>query len=401
MNIPLATDDLDGWRARVLALEKLLAVTRELTVELDHETLLKKILRAAMEVSHSTAGSLLLYDAAAHELVFRVVLGGGGDVLKNTRVPVTQGIAGESFSQQRAVVVDDAENDPRYFRAPASSVGMMVHQLIAVPLRAQGQPMGVLEVMNKSAGARYTPDDVELLMAFAAQSAIALENARLYGEVLQERDRILAVEAAVRHELARDLHDGPAQLLAALVMETRYLRDAAKNNAALSPDEFIQLEAVATRALYQTRNILFDLRPVILEQQGLRAALEQYVLRLRMVEPFKIHLEVGTLQTRFEPKKEAAIFSIVQEAVNNAKKHAQPNNLWIEAQENAAELKIRVRDDGCGFDVPETEAGYATRSSLGLLNMRERAEMVMGNFNIDSQPGNGTTVTLVVPLPTI
>src|SRR5581483_619774 len=179
MNIPLTMDDLDGLRARVLALEKLLAVTRELTVKLDHETLLKKILRAAMEVSHSTAGSLLLYDAAAHELVFKVVLGGGGDVLKNTRVPVTQGIAGESFSRQQAVVVDDAEKDSRYFRAPATSVGMTVHQLIAVPLRAQGQPMGVLEVMNKSAGERYTPDDVELLMAFAAQSAIALENARL------------------------------------------------------------------------------------------------------------------------------------------------------------------------------------------------------------------------------
>jgi signal transduction histidine kinase len=401
MNIPLTMDDLDGLRARVLALEKLLAVTRELTVELDHETLLKKILRAAMEVSHSTAGSLLLYDAAAHELVFKVVLGGGGDVLKNTRVPVTQGIAGESFSRQQAVVVDDAEKDSRYFRAPATSVGMTVHQLIAVPLRAQGQPMGVLEVMNKSAGERYTPDDVELLMAFAAQSAIALENARLYSKVLEERDRILAVEAAVRHELARDLHDGPAQLLAALVMETRHLRDAAKNDVALPPDEFVQLEAVATRALYQTRNILFDLRPVILEQQGLRAAFEQYVLRLRMVEPFKIHLQVATLQTRFEPKKEAAIFSIAQEAVNNAKKHAQPNNLWIEAQEDERELKISVRDDGRGFDVTETEATYTTRSSLGLLNMRERAEMVMGSLKIDSQPGMGTTVTLVVPLSTI
>src|SRR5581483_3228461 len=395
------TDEIPALRARIRALESLQTVARELTAELDLEVLLEKTLRAAMEVSQSGAGSLLLHDPETDELVFRVVVGGGGEALKGTRLSTTRGLAGESFVQQRAIIVENAEKDPRYFSAPADVSGISVRALVAVPLIRQGKAIGVLEVLNRSSGSRYTAADAELLMAFAAQSAIAIENARLYGQLRRERDRILSVEAAVRHELARDLHDGPAQLLAALVMETRHLRDAAKNDVALPPDEFVQLEAVATRALYQTRNILFDLRPVILEQQGLRAAFEQYVLRLRMVEPFKIHLQVATLQTRFEPKKEAAIFSIAQEAVNNAKKHAQPNNLWIEAQEDERELKISVRDDGRGFDVTETEATYTTRSSLGLLNMRERAEMVMGSLKIDSQPGMGTTVTLVVPLSTI
>jgi signal transduction histidine kinase len=387
-----------GLHARIAALETLLRVTRELTAELDREALLTKILRAAMQVSRSSAGSLLLYDAAAQALVFRVVVGGGGDALKDTHVPVTQGIAGEAFSQQRAVVVDDAENDPRYFRAPATSVGMQIHQLLAVPLSARGRAIGVLEVMNQEAGEKYTADDVELLMAFAAQSAIALENARLYGEVLQERDRILAVEAAVRHELARDLHDGPAQMLAVLVMQARIVRDLAKQDPSRIPAEVVSLEATASKALYQTRNILFDLRPLILEQQGLRPALEQYVLRLRMVEPFQIVLDAATLQTRLEPKQEAAIFSIVQEAVNNAKKHAKPDNVWIDARETNTALEIVVRDDGRGFDVAEIQATYATRGSLGLLNMRERAELANGALEITSQPERGTTVTLVVPL---
>jgi signal transduction histidine kinase len=252
--------------------------------------------------------------------------------------------------------------------------------------------------MNQEAGEKYTADDVELLMAFAAQSAIALENARLYGEVLQERDRILAVEAAVRHELARDLHDGPAQMLAVLVMQARIVRDLAKQDPSRIPAEVVSLEATASKALYQTRNILFDLRPLILEQQGLRPALEQYVLRLRMVEPFQIVLDAATLQTRLEPKQEAAIFSIVQEAVNNAKKHAKPDNVWIDARETNTALEIVVRDDGRGFDVAEIQATYATRGSLGLLNMRERAELANGALEITSQPERGTTVTLVVPL---
>lgn len=384
-------------RARVAALEQLQSVALDLIAELDLETLLKKILRAAMEVSHSSAGSLLLYDAAEQALVFQVIVGGGGDALKDTRVPTTQGIAGESFTQQHAVIVDDAESDPRYFRAPATSVGMEIRQLIAVPLSTQGQAIGVLEVMNKMDGEKYAAADVELLMAFAAQSAIAIENARLYGEVLQERDRILAVEAAVRHELARDLHDGPAQLLSALVMETRYLRDLTTQDPARVPTEFVNLESIATRALYQTRNILFDLRPLVLEQQGLRPALEQYVLRMRMVEPFKIVLDVPTLHTRFEPKVEAAIFSIVQEAVNNAKKHAKPNHLWIDGAEDDRTLTVVVRDDGRGFDVVETEATYGTRGSLGLLNMKERAELACSTLRIDSQPNHGTRVMLSVP----
>lgn len=385
--------------ARIAALEKLAQVTRALTAELDHEALLKKILHAAIEVSASRAGTLFLYDAEAQALVFRVIVGGGGDVLKNSRVPVTQGIAGEAFTRQRAVIVQDAENDPRYFAAPAFSVGMQIHQLIAVPLSAQGQPLGVLEVMNKEAGAPYTPHDVELLLAFAAQSAIALENARLYGEVLRERDRILAVEAAVRHELARDLHDGPAQLLSALVMQTRLARDMQNLAAAQVTNELLQLEATASKALYQTRNILFDLRPVILEEQGLGAAFAQYVMRLKMVEPFEMHLNASTLRTRFSSKQEAAIFSITQEAVNNAKKHADAKNVWLDAQEADAALVIQVRDDGKGFDVAQTQTQYGKRGSLGLLNMRERAELANGTLEIQSPPNHGTTVTLRVPLP--
>lgn len=384
--------------ARVAALETLLQVTRELTAELEHEALLTKILRAAMRVSRSSAGSLLLRDAAADALVFRVVVGGGGGALKDTRVPLTQGIAGEAFSLQRAVVVDDAETDPRYFRAPARSVGLQIHQLLAVPLSAQGRALGVLEVMNQEQGEKYTAADVELLMAFAAQSAIALENARLYSELLQERDRILAVEAAVRHELARDLHDGPAQMLAVLVMQTRLARDLAKQDPLRLAEETLSLEATASKALYQTRNILFDLRPLILEQQGLRPALEQYALRLRMVEPFAVHLDAATCRTRFEPKREAAIFAIAQEAVNNAKKHAQPKNIWIDAREDETVLELAVRDDGPGFDVKEIQATYGTRGSLGLLNMRERAAIVNGALQITSAPQQGTRVLLTVPL---
>jgi signal transduction histidine kinase len=121
-------------------------------------------------------------------------------------------------------------------------------------------------------------------------------------------------------------------------------------------------------------------------------------MRLRMVEPFKITLNADTLKTRFEPKVEAAIFSIVQEAVNNAKKHANAAHLEIDALENGNALTITVRDDGRGFDVTQTQSNYGARGSLGLLNMRERAEIAHGKLEIDSELNRGTSVSLTMPL---
>ena len=96
---------------------------------------------------------------------------------------------------------------------------------------------------------------------------------------------------------------------------------------------------------------------------------------------------------------EAALFSIIQEAVNNARKHAHPKNIWITAQRQGERMVLSVRDDGRGFDLAEVEQTYAQRGNLGLLNMKERAEIAQANLHLTSQPGEGTTVTLSVPLP--
>jgi signal transduction histidine kinase len=294
--------------------------------------------------------------------------------------------------------VEDVEHYPRHFRATAQSVGVQVRQLIAVPLVAHGSAIGVLEVLNRTSVGPYSQEDADLLLAFAAQAAVAIENARLYGELVRERDHILAVEAGVRRELARDLHDGPAQMLSTLVITARYLQELLRRDPRRIGEELDELETLALKAMHQVRNILFDLRPVILEEQGLGPTLEQYVSHLRMVEPFAVKLVAPSLHSRFPTRVESAIFSIVQEAVNNAKKHARPRNVTIGGVEKGDMLIISIRDDGQGFDVTQTLVNYAERGSFGLLNMRERAEIAQGTLQIKSRPGKGTTVTLSVPL---
>lgn len=384
--------------ARVAALRTLQDVARDLTAELDLDLLLHKILRAAVDVMGCTAGSLLLFDRSTAELVFEVVEGGGGEELEKTRIKSDQGIAGCAFTQRQPIVVEDAMQDDRYYAEVANRYNLLIHKLIAVPLIAKGNGIGVLEIMNRTSKETFSEDDQDLLLAFASQSAIAIENARLYQSVIKERDRILVVEAGVRQEIARDLHDGPAQILSAIIMSVRLMREMFERSPERLGDELLHWEALGQKALYQVRNLLFDLRPVILETNGIGPALEAYADRMRLVEPFSLSVDVRPLTTRFKPNVESAIFSIVQEAVNNAKTHAAPSRLWITATQDPELLKITVRDDGRGFDLARVEQTYADRNSFGLLNMRERAEIAHGRLEIQSKPGRGTSVTLTVPI---
>ena len=386
-------------QARVAALRALQDVARDLTAELDLDRLLHKILRAAVTVMGCTAGSLLLFEPATSELVFQVVEGGGGDELEKTRIKSDQGIAGSAFTQRQPIVVADAMRDDRYYAEVAQRYDLKIHTLVAVPLIAKGNAIGVLEIMNRTSGESFTKDDQDLLLAFASQSAIAIENARLYQSVIQERDRILVVEAGVRQEIARDLHDGPAQILSAIIMSVRLMRELIDRSPERLGDELLHWEALGQKALYQVRNLLFDLRPIILETHGLGPALEAYADRMRLVEPFSLTVNVRSLTMRFKPSEESAIFSIVQEAVSNAKTHAAPSRLWITSTQESGALKITVRDDGRGFDLARVEQSYVERNSFGLLNIRERAEIARGRLEIQSKPGRGTSVTLTVPLP--
>ncbi len=392
------------WHAEIVrlkqkfaAFEALQEAAQSLTFELTLDQLLAQILESAVRVMRASAGTLFLYDPAARELVFQVVQGGGGDALRNTRFPSDQGIAGSVFTEQKPAIVHDVKTDDRFLDI-SNEAAFITRSLMAVPMVHKGRAIGVLEVLNKGSGEQFNEDDQELLLAFAAQSAVAIENARLFQQVVSERDRMLVIEEQVRHELARDLHDGPSQLLSAVIMNLRFLREVIARKPERAGEELNSIEQLCMQALHQIRNMLFNLRPVLLETQGLPAAFRAYVDRLRETPGPEVHFETDSFNLRLEPKAEAAIFSIVQEAAGNARKHAMAKNLWLTAFQKRGLLTIAVRDDGCGFDVNSVEAAYGQRGSLGLLNMKERAEIAQAQLTIDSAPGKGTLVKLVLPL---
>ena len=383
---------------RISTLVALQDLARSLALELNLDPLLKTILRVAVQVVDACAGSLLLLDPITEELVFEVIEGGGGEALEKRRIRRDQGIAGWVATHCEPVIVEDVAKDERFYPEIDRVSSFKTNSLLCVALMVKGEVIGVIQVLNKKSGKPFDKYDLDTLNIFAFQSAAAIENARLYENLREERDRLVAVEEDVRRRLARDLHDSLAQLLAAALMNVRFIREGFARQVTVSDADLAVLERVLSKALYQVRTMLFDLRPVILETQGLVAALESSAKRFRQEGIGKLHLSVDKKLGRLPPKTETAVFSIVREALNNVRRHAQAKNIWLKLVREGDSLLVTVDDDGQGFDLSAVEQFYGERGSIGLLNMRERAEMVRGTLSIESTVGRGTRVVLAVPM---
>ena len=380
-----------------MALQVLQEMTLKLTSDLNLDTLLSNILNSAIKVVGASAGSLLLLDSVADELVFEVVIGGGGEALEGQRMPQDRGIAGWVLSRCEPLIVEDVGQDKRFYKAFQSS-SFRTASMICVPLVSRGDAIGVLQVLNKTSGGRFNQADQELLMTFAAQSATAIQTARLVLALRQEKERIVALEEDVRKRLARDLHDGPTQLLAAIRMGLQFTRKLLVHEPENVDRELAEMLPTVDRALKQVRTLLFDLWPATLESQGLVPALEWYTKQIQDTEGFPIALEAGEFNLRLAKRAEKEVFAVVKEALDNVKKHAEARQVWIDLSVTDGHLVVTVRDNGKGFDTTEIDPAKGREGSLGMLNMHERAQMLSGQLRITSAPGQGTTVALTVPL---
>jgi signal transduction histidine kinase len=181
-------------------------------------------------------------------------------------------------------------------------------------------------------------------------------------------------------------------------MRLQFVRKLLTRQPDMVDGELVEVGTLAGQAMRQLRTMLFELRPVILETQGLIPALKAYARRLSETERFAVYLEVDKKVPRLRKEAEAAIFAVVQEAIGNAKKYAQAENMWIEIRQLEDHLQVNVRDDGQGFEVDATLPVAEARGSLGMIHMRESAGLLQGTLTLHSTIGEGATVGLTVPL---
>jgi signal transduction histidine kinase len=177
---------------------------------------------------------------------------------------------------------------------------------------------------------------------------------------------------------------------------TRLLVDRSPDQAKI---ELEKIEDLARKTTKEIRHMLFTLRPIILETQGLTAALEQLVQKFQDTHGITVQLEATVpVEEYLDINAQGVIFYIIEEALSNARKHAQADNHWVRLGKGQNSIFAQIEDDGVGFDVAGVQARYDERGSLGMINLHERTELVGGKIHIESAPGKGTRITLVVPL---
>jgi len=246
----------------------------------------------------------------------------------------------------------------------------------------------------------FTKERRDLLDIIGRQAVIAVQNANLYQNLVEEKERMVEVQEEARKKLARDLHDGPTQSVAAMAMRINLVRRMMAKNKDDAMEELQRIEELAHRTTKEIRHMLFTLRPLILESQGLNAALEAMAEKMRETfgQNVIINVEEDILKN-MEMGKQGVIFYIIEEAANNARKHANAMYIWVRLRQFETNIALlEIEDDGLGFDVEAVNKSYDKRGSLGMVNLRERTELVTGLLNIDSAPGKGTRVQVYIPL---
>lgn len=277
--------------------------------------------------------------------------------------------------------------------------------VIVVPMMARPLSNGVVCVQSAEVHA-FDNSHVETLQALVAQAALALSNAEAFESIRKQQEsvrqlnlQILTAQETERARISRELHDGVGQQLTAMKYILETIRSAAKNN---DKDKLIERidesREFATQIIEELRSISLDLRPTMLDDLGLVPTLEwlarQYTARQEI--PVELSCDLGKANLASEVS--TVIYRIIQEALGNIGKHAKASKVSVALTSRAKDLHVEIEDDGVGFDTESLPSMQAADGCSGVLNMKERARFLGGDFRIESTPKIGTKVFVRIPL---
>lgn len=226
----------------------------------------------------------------------------------------------------------------------------------------------------------------------------ALEEAS-FGSDMMMGVRILEAQENERRRISRDIHDGPAQRVANIVMKADLCEKIAKKDMVAGLKELKGLKQASRDALKEVRDIIYNLRPMSLDDLGLNKTIEMNVSSIFENKNIEMDYRLSKLPSEVEEIIQVAIFRLSQEILNNIKKHSDANNVYMQTEYGSKYMRLTIGDDGVGFDVKATlDRVRVEKKSYGLLGMIERVEQLKGEVTIDSDPSTGTIFTIKLPI---
>lgn len=375
----------DQMRRRLSESESIQRIAKGLLQRIGLDEVLQIICAEAMQLTGATGSAVLLLEEDGW---LRVTKTAGSPAYSVNRLPISGSFAGRAFQTGEHVWVNlqDSHPDDDVHQLQGYPWIKGLVSLLVVPLKVDTKVIGILNILNKPS--EITQEDMRIIDLFADQAAIIIEHVRLQYQaeqlaVLEERQR-----------LARELHDSVTQ---ALYSVTLYA-DAAR--MAFSAEKWDALERnlqevrnMSREAMYDMRLLVFELRPFMLETEGLASALRARLAAVEGRSGLKTEVLVEE-ERRLPIKMEEELYRIAQEGLNNVVKHARATQVQIRLKYDEKTVSLEMNDDGRGF---EPEAAHQS-GGFGLQGIHERVQQLGGTLNIESAPLRGTRLSVRIPL---
>jgi PAS domain S-box-containing protein len=387
--------------ARLRAID---TITDSALVHLGLDDLLRELLARLRRVLDADSIGVMLVDEDGKTLYTRAVDGHTYEEVGSIRVRIGAGVTGRIAAEGRPMIVDDHSTvDMSGIEGiAADKIRAHTRSVMGAPLRIGDKVVGV--VMVVSARLRhFTDEELRLLLLVADRAAPAVELTRLLEKVRAGRElqrtlsrRLLTAQEEERRRLAVELHDELGQVLTAVKIHLGSIERLSAATA--SPSHLKEAIASVDRAMQSVRDLALDLRPPVLDDFGLPAALRWYVDRFARDTNVAASLAIDDVP-RMEAELETACFRVAQEALTNVARHSRAQHVWLSLCRGRGGLELSVRDDGIGFDVESARERARAGASMGLLGMQERVSLLGGDLEIRRLSGGGAEVWARFLLP--
>ncbi len=381
-----AADALAKSEARLLTeMESVLLITQALVSQVDLNNLLEFIMAQAEHLTNAEGSVVLLPSADGRWLKVATPGESWLPIKAGTWVPIQGTLAELAITNQQVQVSNQVQDDDQVAFVHDLLQLAEFRSLLCAPLIAQGKNLGVLLVWNKRKHI-FTEHDTRLMGLFANQAALALHNANLH-----VRNRQLAIEQE-RHRLARELHDSVTQSLYSIGLAVQAsLRLLGPDTDSRVREPLKHVHTLAQTALTEMREQLYQLHPTVLNED-LVETLTQHCHMLGKQYSLDIKFRAN-LEATLSINQRDTFYYIAREALWNIIKHANARQVKIALTRENDQLVMTVEDDGVGFD-----PSILTGDTMGLRNMKERVKLLKGTFELQSKPGQGTRLTVRIPV---
>lgn len=307
-----------------------------------------------------------------------------------------KGLLAEVANEGKSQILHDPKSDSELARISFIHTANIA---LCLPLNSGMDLFGLLLLTHEERN-YFTQDRMIQIEAIAQQLSSALKNAQLYESLEYEKERISHIEEQARRQLARNLHDGPTQSIAAIAMRVNLARRLMVKDKDGASDELFKVEELARRTTKEIRHMLFTLRPEILEKEGFAPAMRDLASQIEdnYQRSIQINLEAKAIKG-MDLGRQGVLFNVVVEALTNALKHAEADNISFKLKQIERDVAhIEIKDDGKGF-VPFSEEFQAPHNDQsGIRNMQDRVELLNGLFRIESSLGMGCKIQIWIPM---